>query len=74
MLGRANVIIQYKHSRADNNTCMKTRNDKTKIFAVYYEFFTLMIIQWNLDLVTDLVTQKSVTKSWVVTKSMYFMY
>ena len=31
-------------------------------------------IQWNLDLVTDLVTQKSVTKSWVVTKSMYFMY
>ena len=31
-------------------------------------------VQWNLDLVTDLVTQKSVTKSWVVTKSMYFMY
>ena len=31
-------------------------------------------LQWNLDLVTDLVTQKSVTKSWVVTKSMYFMY
>ena len=31
-------------------------------------------VQWNLDLVTDLVIQKSVTKSWVVTKSMYFMY
>ena len=32
------------------------------------------ILQWNLDLVTDLVTQKSVTKLRVVTKSMYFMY
>ena len=31
-------------------------------------------VQWNLDLVTDLVPKKSVTKSWVVTKSMYFMY
>ena len=31
-------------------------------------------VQWNLDLVTDLVTQKSVTKLRVVTKSMYFMY
>ena len=31
-------------------------------------------VQWNLDLVTDLVTQKIVTKLWVVTISMYFMY
>ena len=34
----------------------------------------LRYVQWNLDLVTDLVIQKSVTKSWVVTKSMYFKY
>ena len=31
-------------------------------------------VQWNLDLVTDLVTPKSVLKSWVVPKSMYFVY
>ena len=33
-----------------------------------------LLVQWNLDLVTDLVTQKSVTKSQVVTKSMYLMH
>ena len=51
------------------------RAEKERKYEVNKQLSTVQnTVQWNLDLVTDLVTQKSVTKSWVVTKSMYFMY
>ena len=68
-----NAAMEYDPNKPD--TLNKTRvNQRCSSMVTKFFPFYKWELQWNLDLVTDFVTQKSVTKSWVVTKSMSFMY